>query len=106
MTNGEPIRNNNALSPGKKKIWFWSVDFLTFVRWQGRRLFFESQPKFSKSNEYQHADMDADAEVVTSCVRCWMSGVGSRLAAFQAWRKRGVGGWRGHIGRFRSHFLN
>ena len=24
-------------------------------------------------------------------VRCWMSGDGSRLAAFQTWRKRGVG---------------
>ena len=25
-------------------------------------------------------------------VRCWMSGDGSRLTAFQAWRKRNVGG--------------
>ena len=33
-----------------------------------------------------------------------MSGDGSRLAAFQAWRKRGVGGWRGHISLLRSYF--
>ena len=37
-----------------------------------------------------------------------VSGAGSRLAAFQAWRKRGVGGWRGHIaiGLFRRHLVS
>ena len=36
--------------------------------------------------------MDANAEV--SGAGCQVPG---RLAAFQAWRKLGVGGWRGHI---------
>ena len=35
--------------------------------------------------------MDADTEVAT-----WRCQVLGRLTAFQAWRKPGVGGWRGH----------
>ena len=37
-------------------------------------------------------------------VRCWMSDDGSRLPAFQAWRKPGVGGWRGHIAYLEAIF--
>ena len=39
--------------------------------------FLEPQPKVSKSNEYQHAEMDADAEVTT----CSLSGAGCQVLA-------------------------
>ena len=74
----------------KKKLWFWSTDFLKLVRWPGR-LFFEPQPKFSKSKECQHSEMDADAELAIGGVRCWMSVAGSRLTALQERRKWCVG---------------
>ena len=65
---------------------------LIFENWSGGLVdvFFKKQPKFSKSNECQQVYTDADAEIATSGVRCWMSGVGSRLTPFQPWRKRGV----------------
>ena len=63
---------------------FWSIDGPVDIFLEPQKL------KFSKSNKCQHADMDADVEVATSGVRCWMSGVDSRLTACQAWRKRGV----------------
>ena len=52
---------------------------LIFENWSGGPVdvfSLEPQPKFSKSNKCQHADMNADAEVATcSCqvldARCW-----------------------------------
>ena len=48
--------------------------------------------------------MDADAEVTNLEVSGAGCQVLGRLKAFQAWRKLGIGGWRGHISLFRSHF--
>ena len=64
----------------------------------------EPQPKFSKSNESQHAEMMPIQRWQAGGVMCRVSGAGSRRTAFKAWRKPGVGGLRGHIGLFRSHF--
>ena len=53
--------------PGRKKF---GSGQLIFENWSGGPVdvFSEPQPKFSKSNEYQHAEMDADAEV--ACAGC------------------------------------
>ena len=70
-----------GIRPGKN----FGPGQMIFENWSGGPVdvfFLEPQPKFSKSNEYQHTEMDADAEVATSGVSYWLSGVGSRLAAF------------------------
>ena len=80
---------------------------LIFENWSGGPVavffFFEPRPKFSKSNKSQQAEMMPIQSWQPGGVRCRVSGAGSRRTAFQAWRKPGVGGWRGHIGLFRSH---
>ena len=71
---------------------------LIFENWSGGPVavfFFEPRHKFSKSNESQHAEMMPIQRWQPGGVRCRVSGAGSRRTAFKAWRKPGVGGWRG-----------
>ena len=56
---------HKELWPGKKNF---GSGQLIFENWSGGPVdvfFFEPQPKFSKSSECQHAEMDADAEAAT-----------------------------------------
>ena len=93
-----------SVRPGKTNF---GSGQLIFENWSGGPVdvfFFEPQPKFSKSNESQHAEMTPIQRWQTGGVRCRVPGAGIRRTAFQAWRMLGVGGLRGHIGLFRSHF--
>ena len=59
--------------PGKK----FGSGQLILENWSGGPVdgfFFEPQPKFSKSKECLHADMDAEQRWQPVAVRCWMSG--------------------------------
>ena len=63
-------------------------------------VFFKPQPKFSKSSECQHAEMDADAQVAV-----WRCQVMAADSLHSRHGEHGVfEGGGGYIGLFRSHF--